>query len=291
MVALLDGFAPLAEAHDGFILDLWGVIHDGVSPYPGAIDVLARLRAMEKRVVLLSNAPRRNAAAQAAMRAMGIADDLYTGILTSGEAVHLHLRERDDPYFEALGQRVFHLGPERDRNVLEDLSLTQVPSPSLADWVLNTGPDDHKSDQTVDDFDDTLEACAALDLRMVCANPDLEVIRGGRRVICAGALAARYAELGGTVRLVGKPDPAIYGRVFRMLGVRDRQRILAVGDSLRTDIAGAASVGIPAAWVLGGIHGDELGLAPGSRPDCALVRGRAAAAALAPVAALPAFSW
>lgn len=291
MVALLKGFAPLAEAHDGFILDLWGVIHDGVSPYPGAVEVLEKLRDAGKRVVLLSNAPRRNEAAQAAMRAMGISDDLYTGILTSGEATHLHLRERDEPFFERLGERVFHLGPERDKNVIEALWLTEVPSPSLADWVLNTGPDDHKSDQSVDDFEDTLEACAALGLPMVCANPDLEVIRGGRRVICAGALAARYAELGGAVRLVGKPDPAIYARVFRLLGIRARERILAVGDALRTDIAGAAAVGIASAWVLGGIHGEELGLAPGEPPDAGRIAARAAEAGLAPEAALPAFVW
>ncbi|MCC7282193.1 MAG: TIGR01459 family HAD-type hydrolase [Acetobacteraceae bacterium] len=290
-MALLDGFAPLAEAHDGFILDLWGVIHDGVTPYPGAIEVLEKLRLADKRVVLLSNAPRRNEAAQASMRAMGIADALYTGILTSGEAVHLHLRDRDPPFFDRLGERVFHLGPERDKNVMADLDLTEVPSPSLAEWVLNTGPDDHGGDQSVDDFEDTLAACAALDLPMVCANPDLEVIRGGRRVICAGALAARYAELGGVVRQVGKPDPAIYQRVFRLLGVRDRARTLAVGDALRTDIAGAAAVGIPSAWVLGGIHAEELGLAGDGAVDVARAARRAADAGLMPAAALRSFRW
>lgn len=291
MVAVLDGFAALAEAHDGFILDLWGVIHDGVTPYPGAVDVLRRLRDAGKPTVLLSNAPRRAAAAQAAMRAMGIEDALYTGILTSGEATHLHLKAQDEPFFAGLGERVFHLGPERDKNVMEGLWLTEVASPSHADWVLNTGPDDHHPGQTVDEFEMTLEACAALDLPMVCANPDLEVIRGGQRAICAGALAERYAELGGRVRLVGKPDPAIYPRVLRMLGVRDRARVLAVGDSLRTDVAGAAAAGIPAAWVLGGIHGEELGLAPGEVPDAARIAARAAEARLAPLAALPAFAW
>lgn len=291
MVEILEGFAPLAAKHDGFILDLWGVIHDGVKPYPGAVEVLGKLADAGKRVVLLSNAPRRNAAAQASMRAMGIEDRLYTGILTSGEAVHLHLMEQDDPFFARLGERVFHLGPERDKNVMENLWLTEVFSPSHADWVLNTGPDDHRPNQEVDDFEDTLEACAALGLPMVCANPDLEVIRGGARVICAGALALRYAELGGEVRLIGKPDPAVYARVFRLLGISDRSRILAVGDALRTDIAGAASVGVPSAWVLGGIHGEELGMAPGGAPDAALVARRAAEAGLAPVAALPSFSW
>jgi HAD superfamily hydrolase (TIGR01459 family) len=157
--------------------------------------------------------------------------------------------------------------------------------------VLNTGPDDHRSGATVDEFEDTLEACAALDLPMVCANPDLEVIRGGERVICAGSLAARYAEIGGQVRSVGKPDPAIYARVFKLLGPAARGRVLAVGDSLRTDVAGAAAAGVAAAWVLGGIHGEEVGLPPDGLPDPARVAARAAQDGLQPVAALPAFTW
>src|SRR5690242_6404720 len=131
---MLTGFAPLAARYDGFILDLWGVIHDGVSPYPGAVEVLARLRDAGKRAVLLSNAPRRAHVAQKAMRGMGIADDLYTGILTSGEATHLMLRDRSDPFFAALGPRVYHLGPERDRNVIEGLPLQRVTRPEEADF-------------------------------------------------------------------------------------------------------------------------------------------------------------
>jgi HAD superfamily hydrolase (TIGR01459 family) len=286
---LLDGFAPLADGYDAFILDLWGVVHDGVTPYPGAIEVLTRLSAMRKPVALLSNAPRRSAAAQAAMRGMGIPDDLYSVILTSGEATHMHLRDRDDPFFAQLGERVFHLGPERDKNVMDGLELTEVDSPSRAEWVLNTGPDDHRTDQGVDDFEDTLEACAALGLKMVCANPDLDVIRGGRRVICAGALGVRYAELGGEVRMVGKPDPAVFHRTLRLLGLREPSRVLMVGDSLRTDIAGAAGVGMPSAWVLGGIHGEALGIGQGIDAD--RVRAAAAAAGLSPAAIIPAFRW
>ena len=109
-------FKTLSDAYRGFILDLWGVIHDGVKPYPGAVDCLARIKAAGRPAVLLSNAPRRAAAAQAAMRTMGIADHLYTGILTSGEATHMALRDRTDPWFAALGTRMLHLGPARDRN-------------------------------------------------------------------------------------------------------------------------------------------------------------------------------
>jgi HAD superfamily hydrolase (TIGR01459 family) len=280
----LDHFAPLAARYDGFILDLWGVIHDGVTPYPGAIDCLKHLRALGKPAVLLSNAPRRATVAQAGMRGMGIADELYTGILTSGEATHMMLRDRPDAFFAGLGPRVFHLGPERDRNVIEGLALRRVAGPAEADFVLNTGPDDLGSQTDLAAWEDVLLACHGAGLPMVCANPDLEVIRGGTRLICAGLLTERYEALGGAARWIGKPDPAIYPTVLAMLGM-DKSRVLAVGDALRTDIAGAQAAGIDSCWVLGGIHADDLAGHP-ERIDAA-----AAAAGLAPVACLPAFVW
>jgi HAD superfamily hydrolase (TIGR01459 family) len=280
----LTGFAPLAAQYDGFILDLWGVIHDGVSPCPGAVEVLQRLRAAGKPAVLLSNAPRRAHAAQQALRGMGIADTLYTGILTSGELVHWMLRDRTDPFFASLGEHVYHLGPERDRNVIADLPLRLVPRPDQASFVLNTGPDDERSPTDPAAYEDELRACLAAGLPMVCANPDLEVIRGGERLICAGLLTQRYQAIGGRARWVGKPDPAVYQPVLDMLGV-ERSRVLAVGDALRTDIAGAAGMGIDACWVLGGIHAAELGGDAGAADDALRLAG------LAPVAIVPSFRW
>jgi HAD superfamily hydrolase (TIGR01459 family) len=280
----LPGFSAIADAYDGFILDLWGVIHDGVTPYPGAADCLRHLRDANKRVVLLSNAPRRAHVAQHALRGMGLGDDLYTTILTSGEATHLLLRDRADPWFASLGNQMFHLGPERDRNVFESLELTQVTNPAQASFVLNTGPDDLHSNSELADHEPVLQACRDAGLPMICANPDLEVIRGGTRVICAGLLTQRYEALGGKARWIGKPDPAIYAPVLAMLGI-ERHRVLAVGDALRTDIAGAAAAGIDACWVLGGIHGAELG------NDAGRISAAAAEAGLAPVACLAEFAW
>ena len=280
----LHHFESLARRHDGFILDLWGVIHDGVKPYPGAADCLAQIKALGKPAVLLSNAPRRAHAAQAAMRAMGIADDLYTGIMTSGEAAHIALRDRADPWYAALGRRMYHLGPDRDRNVFETLDLDVVERPEDADFVLNTGPDDLGSVTEVGDWEELLQSFRRAGLPMICANPDLEVIRGGERVICAGALTQRYEEIGGEARWLGKPDPAIYTPVLAMLGT-DPARTLAVGDALRTDIAGAKGRGIPSCWVLGGIHEAELG------GDPARIAAAAAEAGLAPAASLPRFVW
>jgi HAD superfamily hydrolase (TIGR01459 family) len=278
----LSGFGALAQEYDGFIVDLWGVIHDGITPYPGALACLERLKG--RPVLLLSNAPRRAEPARQALRALGVDDALYTAILTSGEATWLALRDRSDPWFAALGTRVYHLGPERDRSVIDGLELLRTSTPDEADFVLNTGPDDHRNGESLDDFVAELGACLRAGLKMICANPDLEIVRGGVRILCAGALAAYYAEQGGEVRWIGKPDAAIYEQALRLLGLPPG-RVLAVGDSLRTDIAGAAGAGIDAAWVLGGIHAASLGDGP------AAVEQAAAKAGLSPLAALPAFVW
>ncbi len=277
----LDGFAPLIGAYDGFIVDLWGVIHDGVTPYPGSKETLEAISAAGKTVVLLSNAPRPSYSAQLALRAMGLGDELYTGIMTSGEATRQALIRRDDAWFAALGRKVLHIGPERDRVTLDGLDVELVAEPHQAEFIVNTGPDETLSVELVA-YEALLQACRSAGLPMICANPDLEVIRGGQRVICAGALAQRYEELGGDVRNFGKPDAAIYRPVLEMLGV-PASRVLAVGDALRTDIAGAKAAGVDACWVLGGIHGAELG------HDEARIEAAAASAGLSPVACVPAF--
>jgi HAD superfamily hydrolase (TIGR01459 family) len=285
----LPGFAPLADRYDGFILDLWGVIHDGVNAFPHAVDCLTRLREAGKRTLLLSNVPRPNDAAQALMQRMGIPDDLYTDILTSGEAVRRALQRPPDLWWAELGTRVFHLGPERDNGVIEGLPLTKVMQPSDASFVLNTGPDDHRNPTDMAEFEEVLQDCAQHHLPMICANPDLQVIRGGVRVLCAGSLALRYQELGGDVRSIGKPDPAIYQPVLQSLDL-PVQRVLAVGDALHTDIAGAAGVDLSACWVLSGVHADALTNGNGGY-DVVRAEALAKDAALAPIATVPSFAW
>jgi HAD superfamily hydrolase (TIGR01459 family) len=179
-----------------------------------------------------------------------------------------------------LGQTFYHLGPDRDRDLFDTLPLTQAGSPAGAKFLLNTGPDDLLGPHDIAPYLPVLDASLRAGLTMVCANPDLEVIRDGKRIICAGLLAAYYAENGGHVIQRGKPDPAIYTPTLAMLGTT-RERTLAIGDSLRTDIAGAQAAGIDACWVLSGIHA----LHPGDAPAEAEVLG------LHPRAILPAFTW
>jgi HAD superfamily hydrolase (TIGR01459 family) len=274
----------IAADYDGFIVDLWGVIHDGAEPYPGAVDCLHALRRAAKRVVLLSNAPRRILPVRQTLRRIGIPDDCYDGILTSGEATRLALIDPPDDWFRALGRLVWHLGPDKDANLFEGVPLQRVAAPEEADFVLNTGPDDSLGETDPSPYVPALRRCHALGLPMLCANPDLEVVRNGVRIICAGRLAALYREMGGAVRQIGKPDPAIYVPVQAMLAV-PRTRILAVGDSLATDIAGARAAGIDALWVLGGIHGAALAA------DAGLLERELATTGLAPVATIPGFVW
>jgi HAD superfamily hydrolase (TIGR01459 family) len=286
---VIDGVAAIADRYDGFILDLWGVMHDGVRAYPGARDCLAELHRRGKRIVILSNAPRRAAAVVARNAELGIPADLYHGLVTSGEAAWQALSGRSDPWHRALGSRAYCLMPARDRGLLEGLALEEVATVSQAELILNTGVESARD--RIEDFEAVLAEGVAAGLPMLCANPDLVVIRGGVRELCAGSLAARYETLGGFVRYHGKPHAAIYGLCFEQLGIADRRRILAVGDSLHTDVAGAAGAGIDVLFIAGGIHADELGLAPGEAPSVARLAELCRAGRERPTYAARAFAW
>jgi len=284
-IPLIDGIGPLVSTYRAAIVDLWGVIHDGVTLYPGVVETLVELEKAGKRLVMLTNAPRRAWAVAESTIAMGMPERFCAAIMSSGEATWLGLGDAA----RTIGRRCLHIGPDRDLSLLEGLDLEVASGPGAADFILNTGP--WRDEEQVADYEDLLGAAARRGLHMICANPDLEVIRGGRRIICAGALAQRYETLGGPVTYFGKPYPAIYDRCFEVLDLADRSRILAIGDSLRTDIAGAAAAKIASALVLSGLHGHEVGRAQDGTPDpgdlARMVRG----AVSAPDMVLPAFVW
>ncbi|QHC35703.1 TIGR01459 family HAD-type hydrolase [Komagataeibacter xylinus] len=287
-----DGLSGLSHDYDGYILDLWGVVHNGVAPYPGVLECLQRLREAGKRVVLLSNAPRRTATVEPGLRRMGVSADLYDGIMTSGECTHRMLAARTDPWFAGLGRRMVHLGPDKDVDVYAGLDLDVTGDPAQADFVLNTGPDAELGEEEISPYLPMLEQCAAHNLPMICANPDQQVIRGSLRLICAGAMASWYENRNRPVRWIGKPYPEVYGLALSLLDV-PRERVLALGDALATDMRGAATAGIDGCWVLGGIHQEMLGGSweHGRNPDYDLAVAEATAAGLAPVACVPSLRW
>ena len=288
-IVQLSGIAPVIDRYDGVILDLWGVLHDGERPYPGVPECLDRLRAAGKVICLLSNAPRRTGGVIAKLDGMGIGRERYHHVMTSGEAAYDALRDRDDPWHAALGRRLFHIGPDRDMDVYEGLDYTLVASPDEADFVVNTGIVDFGESLSV--YEPALEACRRRNLPMVCANPDLIVMVGEQMVICAGTLAQRYEAMGGDVFWHGKPHAPVYDRCLSLMGIKDKGRILAVGDSLRTDVAGANAAGIDVALVTFGIHREELGGAWGEAVDPAKLAAAAAAAGHQPTYGLPSLRW
>ena len=281
--------ADIAERYDGFIVDLWGVMHDGVTAFPAALACLDAIRRSGKRVVILSNAPRRVSAVTARNRELGIDERHFDHVVSSGEATWQHLSTRTDDWYRSLGSRCFHLGPSRDHGMREGLDYDFVDAVAAADFILNTGA--YGFDDSVETYRDLLTEALAAELPMVCANPDLEVIRGGKREICAGAIAVYYQEMGGLVRYHGKPHREIFDRCLEFLGPGPRDRIANIGDSLRTDVAGANAAGIHSIFIAGGIHAEALGVEPGDMPDADKLSAVCAAVGQTPTVAMPVLRW
>jgi HAD superfamily hydrolase (TIGR01459 family) len=288
-VRYLPGIGALAPRYDGFIIDLWGVIHDGVAPLPGAVDCMYALIQAGKRIALLSNAPRRADDVVRRIAQIGVPKDSYHYVMSSGEETWQKLRWRDDPFYAALGRRCLHICSDRDFEIREGLRLEFVDTAEEADFILNTGPAGW--DDTIEDYRLLLRRSLACDLPMICANPDFVVMHGAKLALCAGALAQWYEEQGGKVRWHGKPYRSVYDNCLALLGMSDRSRVLAIGDSLRTDIAGAAAAGLDSLFVVGGIHAEEFGATGDREPDLARIDAALAASPYRPVAVARHLLW
>lgn len=282
------GLGELEADYDGFILDLWGVLHNGVRAYDEAVSCARRLRSDGKSVWLLSNAPRVSARVRRHLDDLGVARDAYDGIVTSGDLTRRALAARDDPWHARLGRRYFFLGRDDDGDMLAGLDFERVDDLPAADFVLCLGFRD-ATRETVDDYRDLMRAARRLDLPLVCGNPDLVVMRGAQAQPCAGALAEAYAAMGGDVAWHGKPHaPAYRACIAGMGGTR---AVLAVGDSLRTDIAGANDAGLDGLFVAGGIHADSFGVRAGEPLDLAPIRAACEGAGEWPVAVIDYFRY
>jgi HAD superfamily hydrolase (TIGR01459 family) len=252
--AFIDHFEPLARQYDVILCDVWGVIHNSIVSFPAACDALLRFRGQGGTVILITNAPRPGVVVARYLDGLAVAREAYDGIVSSGDVTRRVVAER-------LGERVFHLGPERDLGIFAELDVRLAPA-SAADYVVCSGLFDDEG-ETPDDYRELLTELRARDLFMVCANPDLVVERGSKLVYCAGALADLYHSLGGDVLYAGKPHSPIYDEALaKAAGVRGRtvarDGVLTIGDSIRTDLKGAVHVGLDCLFVTGGIHAEEL---------------------------------
>jgi len=278
-IPILSSISELSCACDAWIVDIWGVMHNGARAYAAASEACRRFRRGGGTVVLLSNAPRPFRAVVHQLAAVGVDPESYDGGLTSGDVTRGLLEAWS-------GRSLLHIGPERDKGLFEGLTA-RLATPDAAEAIVCSGLWDDSS-ETPANYEALFEVLAARRLAMLCANPDLVVERGNKLVYCAGALAALYAQKGGEVIYAGKPHVPIYERTFatleRLAGrALARERILAIGDGIDTDLLGAHRAGLRSLFIASAVH------LPGGL-DARTLDELFASRPFRPIAALPALA-
>jgi HAD superfamily hydrolase (TIGR01459 family) len=278
-------FSALARNYDVVLCDVWGVVHNGVVATPEACDALARFRRQGGSVVLITNAPRPGEVVVTLLDRLAVPREAYDAIVSSGDVTRAIIAAH-------AGERVFHIGPARDLPMFEGVGARLAPL-EQADYVVCSGLFDDTT-ETPQDYSALIAAMRERGLLMVCANPDVVVERGDKLVYCAGAVADLYAAAGGEVQYAGKPYRPIYEQALAAAQTArgratDPRRVLAIGDSVRTDLKGAAAFGIDFLFVTAGIHAEELG--GREDPDPAALADAFAAAGLFPKAVMQRLAW
>lgn len=291
-VRLVSGLSDLAADYDVILSDIWGVVHNGEACFTAAADALTRFRAGGGTVVLITNAPRPNGPVREQLDRLRVPRDAFDDVVTSGDVtIASILAHADTP--------LFHIGPERDLALYQAVAALG-PAPELAPLdragiVVVTGLTGDETGMP-EDYDGELEAMLRRGLPLICANPDLVVHVGDQLRYCAGAIAERYRSKGGDVTYAGKPHAAIYEACLVRAqahrgGMVDRRRVLAIGDALRTDVAGGVLQALDVLFVTSGIHRDESHRTGDGQLDPDAFQAMIAAAAHRPTAAIPALAW
>lgn len=275
----------LIDDVDVILSDIWGVVHNGLEAWPDACDALSKFRQKGGAVVLITNAPRPAPGVQKMLRKLKVDDGVYDAIVSSGDLTRGYIADHR-------GSKVFHIGPDRDLSLYDgyDIAFGDVET---ADYIVCSGLFDDET-ETAENYRETLTRARARDLFFVCANPDIVVERGERLIFCAGALAELYISLGGRVMFAGKPHNTIYDQALALAAKArgktiDRTRVLAIGDSVRTDLEGANSENLRCLFVTSGIHAAELG--ERANPDAGSIAKLFAGASKPPMAVTPSLKW
>jgi len=250
----IDHLRDLVTGRDVVLSDIWGVVHNGLESFPDACAALKTFRTQGGTVVLITNAPRPADSVQRQLRKLGVPDDTYDAIVSSGDLTRSYVAEHP-------GKAIYWLGPERDNSIHRGLDPVFAPL-ERADYIICTGPFDDES-ESAEEYRAMMMQARERNLTLICANPDIVVERGDRLVYCAGAIAELYRELGGDVIFYGKPHRPIYERAMALAKERRGKdtplnHVLAIGDSVRTDLAGAHAFGLDLLFLTRGIHSEEF---------------------------------
>jgi HAD superfamily hydrolase (TIGR01459 family) len=249
---IITTLGDIERLYDAFIFDIWGVIYDGETPYEGSVEVVNKIINQSKPLFFLSNTPRPSEITKIKLSQFGINMD-KAQVYTSGDSVREQLISWNDNIFKNLGKNLYHLGAERNEDILRDLDVKPVAQIEEADFVLLTIYLDEDEDLTK--YNDILNKAFNLKLPVICANPDVTVAQGSKIRYTAGFFAKKYEELGGVVHYYGKPDNKVFDKVLSSLselGITDKNKILMVGDTMETDIKGASMMGIKTLLLLTG---------------------------------------
>ena len=239
-----DGLSSIANNYQLFYIDLWGVVHNGIKLHNEAINALKQISNINKDYVLLTNAPRPNEAVKNFLEKMGMEKEIRDHVFTSGEAALNYLKKN------FLNQKFFHVGPERDFDLLKDFEKNKSSDIDKSEYILCTGLFDNHDDDLIF-YKNLFEK--NLNKKMICTNPDLIVDRGTIRELCAGSVAMVFEKMGGKVIYFGKPYKEIYNICINL-----KQKNLIIGDNLKTDIKGANNMGIDSLFITSGVHRSEF---------------------------------
>lgn len=254
MTQIVERLDAIGARYDAVLCDLWGVVHNGRAPYAEAVAALQRMRIAGKIVILITNVPKPRWSIPPQLDRLGVPRDAWDAIVTSGDAIRAELAARAPGPMFKIGRGDY------DAPLWEGLRLAEAPL-EQARFLAVAGLE--RDDETPADYAETLRAASARNLEMLCANPDIVVQFGDKLIWCAGALARDYEALGGRVVMAGKPFAPIYQLAYKELAALAQRRehnprILAIGDGLTTDIAGANAQGLDCVFVASGMHGESL---------------------------------
>ena len=248
------GVSDISDSYVGFIIDQWGVLHDGETVYDGVVDCLKELQRRKKYVIILSNSGKRSEVNAERLETLGIPRNLYNSIITSGEVTWQGLYDQNDGYFRDIGKKCILISRGGDRSIVEGLDIEIVEDPKEASFILISGAD--SPEKTLEDYEPLLRASVRYRLKAICANPDSLGVMGKENIMGPGTLAARYKDFGGVVHYIGKPHQPIFQHCIRVLQQQDIYpgQTVMIGDTMAHDILGGHLVNIDTCLVKRGIH-------------------------------------